>query len=122
MRWREFNTPIVERKEFTDNQQKAIPHGKSAGVEPPSEGPVNFYYKYRLGVKMAGSPDNAHPYESGGQYADDMVMIGYTDADNEIIDRATKGLGYKTRNSAKGKSSESPDTNTTSPVANWNKK
>lgn len=118
MRWKEFST-LIERQEFSSNQQDAIPNGKSVGVDPPPGGPVNFYYKYRLGVKMAGSPDNPHSYDSGGQYVDDMVMIGYTEADNKIIDNATKSFGYKQRNVAGGQSKETNDTYTISPVAKW---
>src|SRR5512137_2680515 len=95
---------LVERQAMSKNQQDSIPNASSVGVPGLPEGPTNFYHKYRLGVAMAGSQDDEHGYPADGLFADDMVMIGYTDADNDIIDAANKKFGYKQKNVAKGKS------------------
>jgi hypothetical protein len=113
---------LVEKTELTKSQRSAIPNASSVGVPGLPMGPTNFYHKYRLGVAMAGSPDDEHDYPTSGQFADDMVMIGYSDADNEIIDAANKKFGYTQKNVGKGKSKETDDTGKISPVAQWNKK
>jgi hypothetical protein len=121
MRLNELIQVIAESQKISQNSQKAIPNGSAVGVDPIPGGPVNFYYKYRLGVKMAGSPDDHHPYDEQGAFTDDMVMIGYSKADREIIDNANKAFGYKQKKVAKGKSEELDDVGKTSPVAQWNK-
>jgi hypothetical protein len=102
--------------EWTDSQKHALPHGSSAGVPPHPTGPATAYDKYRLGVRMAGAPHDHHPYPRHGQYADDMVMIGYTDADNEIIDHSMKDFGFKHNKPAHGPSQETDDVHKASPI------
>ena len=119
MRAREF---IVERQDLDGMQKKAIPGLSSVGVPGATIGPNNYYHKYRLGVHMAGSPENVHPYPVNGEFVDDMVLIGYTEADRDIIAHSINAFGYKTKKHSPEGSKESQGTNTVSPVSNWNTK
>jgi hypothetical protein len=116
MRAREF---IVEEQTWTDDQKSAIPHVTSVGVPGLPMGPTNYYHKYRLGVHMAGSPDPLHDYPADGQFVDDMVMVGYSQGDRDIIAHSLKVFGYTPKDVAKHGSQESPDVYAVSPVANW---
>lgn len=78
------------------------------------------YKAYRFGVALAGMPD--HPMELDGSTGLKLVTIGYTDVDDIIIDSTSKLFGArKVRLTPRG-STELKDTNTVSPVSNWNKK
>jgi hypothetical protein len=72
------------------------------------------YYMYRFGVALAGSPDNFG--DINGPTRSNLVTIGYTDADREIIDAAKRHLGRKSTRISKKKSQEMPDVNRQSPV------
>jgi hypothetical protein len=119
MRAKEF---IIEEQTWTKDQQAAVPHVSSVGVPGLPMGPTNYYHKYRLGVHMAGSPDDHHDYPTVGQFVDDMIMVGYSEADRAIIANSIKAFGYTPKNVAKHDSQETSDVNTLSPVANWMKK
>jgi len=72
------------------------------------------YKAYRFGVAMAGAPDNFTPAE--GPIGPNLTTVGYTDADQEMIDMAARELGLKSHSST-GKGSLEPDTvNKQSPV------
>ena len=94
MRAREF---IVEKQEFKISQQVSIPNVSHVGVPGSPEGPTNYYYKYRLGVAMAASPDFDHDYPTSGEFVDHMVMVAYSQADVDIVNRAYKKFGYKAK-------------------------
>jgi len=114
---------LVEQKQSVNaDQQSVIPSMSSVGVPPLPMGPTNFYHKYRLGVMMAGSPDDEHNYPTTGQFVDDMVMVGYSEADREIISKSIKKFGYDQKRQSPDGSTEPDNTNTVSPVSNWNKK
>jgi hypothetical protein len=119
MRAKEF---LTEKQTLVKDQQAAIPSMSSVGVPELPMGPTNYYHKYRLGVHMAGSPDNQFDYPTNGQFVDDMVMIGYSSADKEIIANSVKAFGYDLKKHTPDGSREPKDTNTASPVANWMKK
>jgi len=112
---------LTEKQELNKNQKAAVPDATSVGVPGAPMGPTNYYHKYRLGVAMAGSPDDEHDYPTDGQFVDDMVMIGYTKADRDIIDASVRKFGYKPKKMSSKGSQESDDTGTMSPVAQWNK-
>lgn len=116
MRAKEF---IVEKQELTKSQRFAIPSLSSVGVPGLPMGPTNYYHKYRLGVHMAGSPENVHSYPADGQFVDDMVMVGYSQADRDIIANSINAFGYKQKKHTSDGSKELPDTQTVSPVSNW---
>jgi hypothetical protein len=116
MRAREF---LLEKNALPKVHQDAIPDMSSVGVPGSPIGPTNYYHKYRLGVHMAGGPDNEFDYPTNGQFVDDMVMVGYTDVDREIISNSVKAFGYQLKSHSSAKSNETAGTNTTSPVSNW---
>ena len=77
------------------------------------------YKAYRWSLQLAGAPD--YPMPPDGPTGLKTVTIGYTSADDIIIDSASKMFGArKVRLTPKG-STELKDTNTVSPVAQWNK-
>lgn len=118
MRSREF----IKENQLELGQVKVIPDMRSFGVPGLPIGPTNYYHKYRLGVYMAGSPENAFDYDPDGQMADDMVIVGYSSADREILDRALTKFGWKTNQITPKGSDEPDDTHKISPVSNWNKR
>lgn len=77
------------------------------------------YHSYRFGVALAGMPD--YPTPKDGPVQQKMVIVGYTDADDEIIKATGKHLGYQGVVLTNKKSKELEDTYTVSPVAQWNK-
>jgi hypothetical protein len=102
--------------------QKSIPDMTSVGVPGLPMGPTNYYHKYRLGVMMAVSPEFENDYPQDGKFVDDMVMVAYSKADADIINRANAKMGYKQKRVTSKGSRELEDTHTVSPVANWMKK
>lgn len=116
MRAREI---ITEKQKVDVAQVHAIPSMSSVGVPGMPMGPSNFYHKYRLGVDMAGQPDPRHDYPTEGEFVDDMVMVGYSPADRDIIAKSVKKFGYKPKKLSSDGSNETRDTNTVSPVSNW---
>jgi len=116
MRAKEF---IFEVKKLRKNHRDSLPVTTRTGVAGDPNGPTNFYHKYRLGVAAAGAPDFAEDISVDGPAADDMVMIGFSSADQEIINAAHKKMGYKQKKLSTSKSKESNGVNTTSPVSNW---
>ena len=77
------------------------------------------YKAYRWGVALAGMPD--FPMPQDGPSGQKLVTIGYTEADDLIIDSASKLFGAKKVRLTPRGSSELKDTNTVSPVAQWMK-
>jgi hypothetical protein len=116
MRAREF---LTEKQTLDKGQQDVIPNMMSVGVPGLPIGPTNYYHKYRLGVHMAGSPEDVFDYGIDGQFVDDMVMVGYSDVDREIIANSIKAFGYTPKQHSSGGSKEPADTYKISPVANW---
>jgi len=116
MRAKEF---ITEDQEWTDSQKEAVPNVSSVGVPGLPIGPTNYYHKYRLGVHMAGSPDDHHDYPVTGQFADDMVMVGYSQADRDIIANSLTKFGYAPKKLSTKGSRETEDVHKVSPVSNW---
>jgi|688.fasta_scaffold339482_4 hypothetical protein len=77
----------------------------------------NPYHAYRFGLQLAASPDNTIDKE--GPIGTDFLTIGYSSADQKIIDDAKKRFGLNNSKKLGGKfSKELTNTNTVSPVAN----
>ena len=112
MRFRE----IMEQLEFHKDHQDAMPGVIGSGSEGDPDGPSNFYHKYRLGLACAGSPENMESVTTVGPANDKMVMIGYTDVDVEIYDRAHKKMGYKYKKLTSTGSKEHESIQKVSPV------
>lgn len=66
----------------------------------------NGYLQYRFGIAMAGAPDPQ--YMSSTATHQNLVTIGYTAADNEILDAAAKALGVKAAHRLTSEKSEEP--------------
>ena len=118
MRAREFivkEAKDMNPKEFRHDAMGALPDAHAWPELDNSSG----YLAYRFGVAMAGMPDQK--MDVAGPTGLKMVTIGYTKADQEIID-ATQGLiGTPKVRISPGGSREMPDVHAVSPVANWNK-
>ena len=116
-----FKEILKEKQELELAKQHSIPNVSHVGVAGDPKGPTNYYHKYRLGVAMAGSPDWDHDYPVDGEFVDHMVMVAYTQADVDIVNKANEKFGYKQQKLSTRGSQEMPDTNAVSPVSNWRK-
>jgi hypothetical protein len=112
---------LHEGQTVSRSNHQSIPDMTSVGVPGSPIGPTNYYHKYRLGVLMAGSPDFEHEYAPNGQFVDDMVTVGYSNIDTDIINQANKKMGYKQKAVTSKGSKELEDTYKVSPVSNWMK-
>jgi hypothetical protein len=80
------------------------------------------YFKYRVGVAAAGSPDFEQDFNSDGPTSAHMIVNPYSSADEDIMNAAIKKVGVtKFKVTSRG-SRELESTNTVSPVSDWNKK
>jgi hypothetical protein len=79
--------------------------------------PIDQYYQmYRFGIAMAGEPEKSAP--KAGPAKDMPTVWMYTDAEEEIVNKASKNQGIKGKTIVdKGPSSEVKTVNTVSPVA-----
>jgi hypothetical protein len=101
-------------KNMAQDQVSSIPNAHFFPDLDNSSG----YAAYRWGVAMAGMPD--HPMDKEGPTGLKTVTIGYSDADDIIIDSTSKIFGaQKIRLTPRG-STEPKDTQTVSPTSNWN--
>jgi hypothetical protein len=79
------------------------------------------YFKYRVGVAAAGSPDFEQEFDSDGPTSAHMIVNPYSSADEDIMNAAIKKVGVtKFKVTSRG-SQELESTNTVSPVADWRK-
>ena len=118
MRAKEFISEInTKRKPMRKNMKAAASNLTSYDQLDNNNRP---YLAYRFGIALAGSPDEGmYPR---GPIGSNFNMVDYSDGDTEIRKGAEKIMGI-TPSSDTGKGSkETKDTNTVSPVANWNKK
>ena len=113
---------LAEAKNFSQNAKDSIPNASSAGVSPGNGGPTNFYWKYRAGLAASFSPGEQENFSPGGPAHDDMIMVGYSKADQDIINKAHKLMGWKRKKMSNQGSKETEGTHTVSPVSNWNNK
>ena len=73
------------------------------------------YLAYRFGVALAKSPNDVDHQE--GPIGSEFTTVGYSDADQEIIDHARKEFGFKKRKHSGKGSVELDNVNKTSPTA-----
>lgn len=100
----------AKEKQLSKSLKNAGPHARQY------DGIDQYYGMYRLGIAMAKSPDN--PGYSEGPAKDIPAVWMYTDADEEIVNRAEKNQGIKGKTIVqKGPSEENKSVNTVSPVA-----
>jgi hypothetical protein len=117
MRAREF---IDEAKDYSGQQgmhkdwSSVIPNGHIYPELDNSSG----YLAYRFGVAVAGMPNQK--MDVAGPTGLKMVTIGYTPADEEILNAASKLVGTPKVKLTSDRSTEPQGTYTRSPVSNWN--
>lgn len=73
------------------------------------------YLAYRFGMALAKSPNDVDHQE--GPIGSEFTTVGYSDADQEIIDHARKEFGIKARKHSNKGSAELEVVNKTSPTA-----
>jgi len=113
MRAREFIREDAEKK-IRKGSRESLPHAKQMTNLD------QYYGFYRMGLAMAGAPDEGTPTE--GPAKDVPTIWPYSEGDEEIVSKAIKNQGIKGKDIIKkGKSQELPSTYTVSPVAQWNK-
>jgi hypothetical protein len=76
-----------------------------------------YYDMYRFGVDMAGSPDDHNEYDPSSPVANQLVTLSYSDADQKIIDKSKKKMGFNSKQLTSDNSTEPSETHTSSPVA-----
>jgi hypothetical protein len=104
--------------EKTGGKGTLHPHHKAAikGWNTIPELPGWYYNMYRLGIHMAGSPEDQDMSKQSAS-ANQMSLYAYTDAEQKIIDKSKKELGYKGNKLTSNKSEEPDGTHKVSPVA-----
>jgi hypothetical protein len=109
MRAKEF---VVEssKEDMSDSAIAAIPNAR-IWPELDNSSP---YMAYRFGVALAGAPNKEMPQV--GPVKQNMVTIGYTDADDEITQAAGRMMGTSSK-SLSSKGSKENNVNKSSPVA-----
>ena len=114
--------PVKKKVEVAEARTKKIAkshkHSISNAMTFPSMNMStgSAYLNYRMGVAMAGSPDN--PGKADNYIGGDPFISTYTDEDMEIVDGALKALGITDKQNWTGRGTEElPSTNTNSPVA-----
>jgi hypothetical protein len=113
VRAKEFINEALGSQNMSKDQVSSIPNAHYFPDLDNSSG----YKAYRFGVALAGMPD--YPMNLDGSTGLKMVSIGYSEADDIIIDSTSKLFGaQKIRLTPRG-SNEPADTNTVSPVSNW---
>jgi hypothetical protein len=79
----------------------------------------NPYLAYRYGIALASAPTGS--MDKTGPIGGDFVTIGYTSADQQIIDKAAKTIGVKSKPHGDNKSKELGDVNTKSAIGQANR-
>lgn len=104
-------------KKQRSGRGKVHDHHSSAikGLQTIPDWPGQYYNMYRMGVHMAGSPEN--PSDDHGAFSNEMVFTTYTDIEQDMINHSAKQLGVKLKALSSNKSSEPEETNVQSPVA-----
>lgn len=101
---------IVEDK-FRKGAQNATPDMQTWPALDNNNSP---YAAYRFGVALAGAPD--YPTDKNGPIGGQFTTIGYSDADKEILDAASKMMGVSSNNETTPGSYETDAVNKKSPM------
>jgi hypothetical protein len=112
------NSNATDQAGTTKKSGKMHDHFKSS-IKGMHTYPGNhtYYDMYRFGVDMAGSPDDYNTYDPASPIANQLVTLSYSDADQKIIDKSKKKMGFKSKKLTPNDSKEPSDTSNTSPVA-----
>jgi hypothetical protein len=109
MRAREF---IKENTEPNGMHSSAVPNGRALDID-------KYYELYRLSLDMAsaGREKQVRGDKKGDPAGDGILLTAYSDGEEAIIKQALKHRGIKDRSVSAGPSTESDNTNISSPVA-----
>lgn len=110
MRAKEFITEHSKRHDFHD---PSLPRARTI----PDMDQYYEFYRFSIDMAQAGSEDGISNKGSAFPTHDYVVALGYSDADDEIINKAIKKRGYKQTMTSSGRSQEQSDVNATSPIA-----
>jgi hypothetical protein len=102
---------IIVEADFRKSVKRAIPNLTDF---PDLDNGNVPYLQYRFGLLLAGSPDIKN--DPVGAVEGHLFTVGYSDADNEIIDAAAKMMGISRNKRNTGRSEESENVYKTSPV------
>ena len=113
MKIRELLEAIEKTGKLEKSAKAAMPGAESW---PDLNQNNSAYLQYRYGIACAGSPDHIDMtmYTATHQ---DLVTIGYTQADHTILDAAAKALGVSPKRLSDPNSAETSEINKASPVA-----
>ena len=103
---------IVTEGDVRKGSKNALPNLQSF---PHLDNNANPYLAYRFGIELAGSPDVDADAQAGT--GSEFVTVGYSSADDEIIDHAAKKFGLKRKTHGGKGSVELDKVNKVSPVA-----
>jgi hypothetical protein len=102
---------ITEATKLRRGAQRATPDMQSWPELNNNNSP---YAAYRFGIALAGSPDRS--MDKNGPIGGDFTTIGYTTADQEILDFAAKSMGVTPKQQTTKDSLELDNIQTQSPV------
>jgi hypothetical protein len=108
----EIISESVERGQLRKGTRNALSNIQSY---PYLDNNTHPYIAYRFGVALARSPKDVDQKE--GPIGTEFTTIGYSEADQAIIDHARKEFGLKTRKHSTKGSYELDKVNKISPVA-----
>ena len=103
---------IVTEGKLRKAARLALPNAKTW---PELDNNNSPYAAYRFGVALATSPDQIVDKE--GPVGGEFTTIGYTSADDEILNSAAKQMGVKSKKLSSKGSKELPFINKSSPIS-----
>lgn len=110
MRAKEFINENSRKYDFYD---PSLPRARTI----PNMDQYYEFYRFSIDMAQAGSDNGISNKGSAFPTHDYVVALGYSDADDEIINKAIKKRGYKQTMTSSGRSQERPDVNAASPIA-----
>jgi hypothetical protein len=112
MKINEIISEAKDRAKLRKGTRESLPNVQSYPYLDNNNHP---YLAYRFGVALAPSPRDVDHKE--GPIGSEFITIGYSDADQEIIDHARKEFGLPVRKHSGKGSVELDSVGKTSPVA-----
>ena len=110
-----INEIIVEANDRKPLRTATVNSLSNIHSYPNLDNTTNPYLAYRFGVALAKSPNEVDHIR--GPIGTEFTTVGYSDADQEIIDHARKEFGIPVRKHSTKGSVETDKVNNTSPVA-----
>lgn len=104
---------VVTEGKLRKAAERALP---GARTWPELDNNNSPYAAYRFGVALATSPDHIDHDQKSGPIGGQFTTIGYSSADDEILDSAAQQMGVKSSKINDKKSKELEFINKSSPV------